>query len=168
MTRHRYMAQTSTVLECKNIEVAISKTSSGVGLRLKVPPELEALCKGIARGQKSESARWRNFEAQASFYRVNGEWEAIMLEGSRACGVRFYSDYGSEVLLGNDGEVNVAPLRTVGASGEDGVKLTSDGFSTITLAKMEEYVRRLGIFLKWLYKEHISEREVRATITLEV
>lgn len=141
--------------------VEITKESGKVFVNLKIPEEVEQLFIDTSAGETQQSNAWFDKNQKGIiFYKQPKELENKLCEIDEYV----YSDFGSGLM--KDNYINVSILRTVGVS--KGIKLYSKGFSSLTNADLQNYVKKLGVYIKKLWESNISSTKIKSVITFEI
>lgn len=136
-------------------------------IRLKLAPSLEALFKWASRGERASDV-WRDEDGSPALFHAfrnsYGEYEnnAPALTAFYSA-LRHSNKYGANLMDGD--RANIALLRSVGTSTDEGVRLKFDGVYS------EEALKNLGLALREtvvaLYKQFIRKVRVRASLAIE-
>lgn len=153
----------------KQITLTLERSQDKVKLVLRVPKEVEDYYKAISDGETQRSNVWfleseSDNPIGAQFYKLTDKTAKIADSLSRyyPC----FDNFGAELL---DGErINLAPLRTVGASSEKGVVIYSNRFDSVNMIDFEAYIKRLGALTKMLWLDYIGSKQVKAVISFEL
>jgi hypothetical protein len=144
----------------RNAYVEIKKEGGKMCISFKIPSEIEDFFKSISEGKTKKSGAWFKGEEGVEYYAQPEELERKLtsIDGN------VFSDFGSGLI--RDGRINVAVLRCVGSS--KGVKITSDGFSAVSNAELQDYIKKIGLYIKKLWESNISSTTIKSTITFEL
>lgn len=140
--------------------VEITKEVGKVYISLKIPQEIEDFFKDTSEGKTQTSEAWFKKGVGIEFYKQPKELEQKLTEIDSYV----YSDFGSGLM--KNGKINVSILRSVGIS--KGIKIHSNGFSGLTNADLQSYVKRLGLYIKALWESNISTTKIKSVITFEL
>ena len=140
--------------------IEITKETGKIYISLKIPTEIEDFFKNISEVKSRTSETWFQKDKGVEYYSQPKELEKKLTEIDEYV----FSDFGSGLM--RDNLINVAILRTIGCS--KGVKIHSDGFSSLTNADLQDYVRRLGLYIKRLWESNISSTKIKSVITFEI
>ncbi len=140
--------------------IEITKETGNIFINLKIPLEIEEFFKSVSGGETQESNAWYSKGKGVIFYKQTKEIEKKLTDIEDYV----FSDYGSGLM--RDNFINVSILRSVGAS--KGIKINSKAFSSFTNADLQEYVRRLGLYIKKLWESNISSTKIKSVITFEI
>jgi hypothetical protein len=140
--------------------VEITKEVGKIYISLKIPSEIEEFFKGNAGGETQVSEAWFSKGGGVPFYKQPKELDKKLVELDSY----IFSDYGSGLIKGD--KINVAVLRSVGVS--KGIKIHSEGFSGFTNAELQDYVKRLGMYIKTLWESNVSTTKIKSVITFEL
>ncbi len=145
----------------KKIYITLEKDAMGISISLKIPEEIEEYYKSLSKGELQLSKGWFLKKGSgAPFYKLNED----ALRNEKRIDSDTFSDFGNGLLRNDD--INTAILRTVGAS--EGIKITSEHFSSVNNIDLEYYVKRLGSFTKRLWETSISKKVIKSVITFEI
>ena len=145
----------------KKIYITIEKEKNQVYLTLKVPEEIEDYYKSASKGNVKKSGTWfKEDGSPAEFYAITDE----LVQYERNLDSYSFSDFGTGLL--NSGRFNTAILRCVGAS--DKVIIKSENFNIVSNMELEEYVRRVGLFVKRFWETTISKQKIKSVISYEL
>lgn len=144
----------------RNAYVEIKKEGGKMCISFKIPSEIEDFFKSISEGKTKKSGAWFKGDDGVEYYAQPEELERKLtsIDGN------VFSDFGSGLI--RDGRINVAVLRCVGSS--KGVKITSDGFSAVSNAELQDYIKKIGLYIKKLWESNISSTTIKSTITFEL
>ena len=153
----------------KKITITLERKNDNVFLHLKIPIELERFFRKISNNETQKSIKWfsdinSNINTAAKFYKLTQEYQRIERKVNNNTNLNFFNDYGDGLI--RDGSINLALLRTVGAS--KGVKLYCDRSWGIDNMDLENYVRHLGLFTKKLWEQVITRQKLKAIISFEI
>ena len=145
----------------EKILLNIERKKGKLALYVKIPKRLEDYFQKASNQATKQSGMWKNKEgAWCMFYELSNEY--VDLEAKLAYAV--FNDYG-DGLMRHD-KINLAPLRTVGAS--KGVYLFAESFQAIDNVNFEFYIRQLGMCTKAIWEQMIRDKSVKAIISFEV
>jgi hypothetical protein len=150
----------------KKIIIKLSGRQDKISLYLKIPKEMEDYFKNLSASKTEKSNYWfiRKKELisdQAEFYCISDQYSGVEKTFYQSA----FNSYGCG-LIDNSGRINLAPLRTCGAS--KGVYLTSERFGNISNIDFEYYIRKLGENAKEIWKNFITPKEIKAVISFEI
>lgn len=153
----------------KKIRISVKREGARVCLAIKVPTEIEEFYKNLApSGGVQTSSVWLKSENEgADFYLDSPKHKKLVDNLGYIGDITAYSNFGGG-LISDTGKINIAPLRAVGASSDEGVILYSDRFDTTNMVDFELYIKNLAQIAKKLWVDYISNNEVKANITFEV
>lgn len=157
--------------ETKKITITLERKQDRINFVLKVPSEIEEYYKSISGGETQQSTMWLKDVVDSnsvvvsegvSFYKLTEKTERIAqsLSTFYPC----FDDFGAELLNGD--RINLAPLRTVGAS--EGVVMYSNRFDNVNMIDFEMYIKKLGSLTKMLWLDYIGDKQVKAVISFEL
>ncbi len=145
----------------KILYITLERENGNLFIFIKVPEEIESFFKELSKGKTKQSEVWLTPDNKgAEFYLLTPQYE----EMEKKINSMFFNDYGSGLINGD--RINLAPLRTVGAS--MGVKLKSDRFSQMPNLDLEFYIRELGRGVKNLWESSISKEKIKGVLTFEI
>ena len=145
----------------RKVFITIEKQVGKVIVSLKVPDEIEDFFRKASKGVNKTSTNWKTADDEdVKFYNQPSELERQLTALDDYC----FSDYGSGLINGS--RINVAILRTVGASKK--IDITCETFASISNAELENYVRRLGLYIKKLWETAIATTKIKSVITYEI
>lgn len=172
-----------TVLEAKPAKVTIpeavakpvkpvAKVRQKISIRLlrnenmvavKVPAEIENFYKSISNGEITQSTSWfKEDGTPVSFYKLSDE----MRVSEKRISDRTFSDFGSQLVNGD--AINTALLRIVGVSKGRGIKVKSKSFAYVSTMDFDFFLKKFGVFVKLLWENYISTKEIKAVISYEL
>lgn len=105
--------------------VEIVRTQDSLRVKLQVPEEIETFFMRQGDREKQQSGKWKVDGNGAQFWKIGSGRALAEFLNANKC----FNDYG-DGLFNADDKINIAPLRTVGAT--DGVTLTADTFNNVT------------------------------------
>lgn len=145
----------------KKAYVEITKEIGCIYLSIKIPSEVEDLFKSMSKNNIKKSNAWFDKDnIGIDYYAQPEELERKLVEIEK----EVYSDFGSGLM--RDNYINVAVLRCVGAS--NGVKIHSEGFDSLSNADLQDYVRRIGLYIKKLWETNITTTKIKSIISFEL
>lgn len=148
----------------KKVNITLERDNGVVKLLIKIPKEVEDYFSNLSGGVQKISKVWLKEDGSGcKFYQVTPAYEVI--EKRLSTEGRVFNDFG-ELLIGSNEAVNLAPLRTVGAS--EGVTLVCGGFASIDNLTFEYYIKQLAIIVKGLLENCIAKKKIVAEITYKV
>lgn len=162
---NRDIASVSIIEEKKHKQtrkayVELKKEAGKIYISFKIPEEIENFFKSVSEEKVKKSSAWFKGEEGVDYYAQPEELETKLT----SIDSYVFSDFGSGLI--RDGKINVAILRCVGSS--KGVKINSDGFSAVSNAELQDYVKRIGMYIKKLWESNISSTTIKSTITFEL
>lgn len=148
----------------KEIEITLERTKdSQFMLFIKIPTELEKFFANISENKTNKSTRWNLQNGKgAEFYTLTPKYESMEAKINEKFSV--FNNYGSGLYASD--KINLAPLRTVGAS--KGITLVSKKFVSITNLDFQQYIRVLAECTKKIWTSFISGKKLRGVITFEI
>ena len=145
----------------EKILLNIERKKGKLTLYVKIPKRLEDYFAKASGSTTKQSGMWKDKYGQGcQFYELSDEY--VQLERKLAFAV--FNDYGDGLMRHE--KINLAPLRTVGAS--NGVYLFADSFQAIDNVNFEYYIRQLGMCTKGIWEQMIRDKSVKAIISFEV
>ena len=145
----------------EKILLNIERKKGKLTLYVKIPKRLEDYFEKASNSITKQSSMWKNKEGEGCmFYELSPEY--IQLEQKLSFAV--FNDYGDGLMRHE--KINLAPLRTVGAS--KGIYLFADSFQAIDNVNFEYYIRQLGMCTKGIWEQMIRDKSVKAIISFEV
>lgn len=149
----------------KVIDITLKKEGMESVINLKVSPEIEDYFKRASQkvsktGYTETSNKWFDAEGEGlEFYKKNEKLSDK---------VESYPDvmdnFGNGIMEGN--RINLALLRIVGISGEDGVSIKTEDLLGHEEANV--YVQKLADWVVQFYQNHLRDHSLSASITLEL
>jgi hypothetical protein len=132
---------------------------------VKIPKEIEDFFANASTGTDT-SSYWTDKDNNGqNFYRISDDMRA-KLQNLNLNSNGFINEYGNGLLASNnDNKINIAPLRTIGAS--KGVWLHCTNINDRNI-DFDYYLRELGLFSKELFENLIANRKVKAEIVFEL
>ncbi len=146
----------------KKIELKLVRNSGCIALDLKIPTDFEEFFKSLSEGKKQSSTYWfvnKTKSQPADFYKLTKSYEEIEKKFYNS-----FNHYGYGLIQNQ--KINLAPLRTIGAS--KGIIIYSKRFDEISNFALSFYIKELGLYTKKLYEEMIANKTITATITFEL
>ena len=148
----------------KKLHLQVERVQVEYLLKVRIPVALEELFKKMSEGaEPHKSTVWvlPNGEG-AKFYNRSMQYQRME---ERLAG-NTLNDYGASLIEGS--RVNIAPLRTIGAS--KGVTLTCKKWNTNNPNNLDldYYVKELAQYAQAIWKEYIQKAKIKATITFDV
>lgn len=151
-------------VEIKKINIRLKRDNDAFGLHIKIPKEMEKFFSGLSKGKTQKSGSWKYKDGKgAEFYQITKDYEKLEKEINHTR--QTTNEYGHG-LLKNGHIVNLAPLRSVGAS--KGIHIFCDRFANISNMDFKFYIEELGKCAKDLWAGVIANKEVKAEITFEI
>ena len=152
----------------KKIFLALTRLPDGkLEFKIKIPVELERFFEQMSSKEIEQSAQWLDKgKSGLEFYLLNENYKKVENTLSRQFGALYFNDYGSGLFKNN--RINLAPLRTKGASKGSGVSMISSKFEAISNLEFEDYIRKLGEATKTIYNYFINGKKIKAYLTFEV
>ena len=150
-----------TTVKKEKILLNIERRKGKLALYVKIPQRLEEYFKQASAESPKQSAVWKDKKGiGAKFYVLIQDYQDLEAKLQYAV----FNDYGQGLLKAD--RINLAPLRTVGAS--EGVYIFSDNFQAIDNVNYEYYIRQLGLCTKSIWEQIIRDRKVKAIISFEI
>jgi hypothetical protein len=140
--------------------IEITRETGEIFISLKIPSEIEEFFKTTSNGDVQQSEAWFQKDKGVMFYKQPAELEKKLLEIDDYV----FSSYGFGLM--KNGKINVAILRSVGVS--KGIKIHSKGFESFSNADLQDYVRKLGLYIKILWESNVSTTRIKSVITFEI
>ena len=144
------------------IKISIEKDASKVSIKIKIPKELEEFFKTLGNGATSISQKWLQGTKGAKFYALTTDYDKV----KSILPTNIINDFGNGLYF--NGQINIAPLRCVGASSEKGVELSSARNWDISGLDLEYYIRELGNTAKKIWSGFIAKTSIKALISFEL
>ena len=151
----------------KVLSLTLHKEGMETVLNIKAAKEIEDFFRNSAKPTKRSdpetetSKKWLDKDDEGlEFYKKNEK-----LGGRVASYGRILDNFGNG-LLGDNGEINLALLRIVGISSEDGVSVKTEDL--LGYQEMKEYIEKLAQWTKAFYEENLRDQDLSAEITFEV
>lgn len=139
------------------INITLEKNGLDVLMRLKIDPEIEQFFKHASQGQTETSQVWLSENGSGlKFYKKS---EAV---GNKVTGFEVIDNFGS--MLNDDNRINVALLRTVGAS--NGITIKTEDL--LSYEEMKSYIEDLAVWTRGFYEAVLRPASISATIGFEV
>jgi len=149
----------------KVIDITLRKEEMDSFINIKVSPEIETYFRKAAekvdrRNSTEVSNKWFDENGDGlSFYKKNEKLSSK---------VENYPDvmdnFGNGLM--DSHRINLALLRIVGISGEDGVTIKSD--ELIGHEEANAYVQKLADWTVQFYQTHLRDHSLSASVTLEL
>ncbi len=150
----------------KRINITLERDAENVGLYIKVPKDFEDYFAKLSKGEVETSGTWyHKDDTGAKFHKLTDQYQKISdsLNRDYPC----FNSYGNGLVESTRSDsINIAPLRTVGAS--KGIRIHSSRFDEMNAVDFELYIRRLAGIAKKLWDGFIGTKKVKATIAFEV
>lgn len=147
----------------KKLHLQVEKANGFYKLKIRIPSELEDVFKKMGEGIEPKiSSVWLNEQGQGvQFYSVSEEHRVADSNLSNCV----FNNFGAGLL---DGElINIAPLRTIGAS--KGVTITCNRWDTgSSNLDLDYYVRELALYCKTAWSKYVQKKKIKALITFDV
>jgi hypothetical protein len=139
------------------INITLEKNGLDVIMRLKIDPEIENFFKQAGNSQFETSAVWLDEAGTGLKFYKKSEAVAGKVQGFDAI-----DNFGS--MLSDDGRINVALLRTVGAS--EGITIKTEDL--LSYEEMKSYIEDLAVWTRGFYESVLRPAGINATIGFEV
>ena len=145
----------------EKILLNIERKKGKLTLYVKIPKRLEDYFSGASANETQQSTTWQDKEGVGCvFYILSDAHRELETSLSYAT----FNDFGDGLIRQN--RINLAPLRTVGAS--KGVYLFASNFQAIDNVNFEHYIKQLGLCTKMIWETMIRDKKVKAIISFEV
>lgn len=150
----------------KAVELTLHKEGMDTMLHIKAAKEIEDFFKRASaksgKSAKTEvSEKWLDQESEGIEFYVKNEKLS-----NRVANYGPIMDNFGNGLMDTEGRINLALLRIVGISGEDGVTIKTDDL--LGFQEMKEYISLLAEWTKAFYNENLRDQDLSAVITIEV
>lgn len=151
----------------KVLDLTLKKEGMETVLHIKAAKEIEdyfkkASVNGKRTGQKTEtSEKWLDKNDEGLEFYIKNE----KLSNKVGSHGPIMDNFGNG-LIADDGRINLALLRIVGISGEDGVTVKTDDL--LGFQEMREYIENLANWTKSFYEENLRDQDLSATISFEL
>lgn len=152
----------------KVLDLTLHKEGMETVLHIKAAKEIEdyfrrASVKQCARksGEKTEtSGKWLSAEGEGLEFYVKNE----QLSNKVSSYGPIMDNFGNGLMDGD--KINLALLRLVGISDDEGITVKTDDL--LGFEEMKSYVNLLGQWTKAFYEENLRDGDLSATVTFEV
>lgn len=159
-SRRKYMSKKRV------LDVSLHKEGLKTYLKLKAAPEIEDYFRRAAENEfgidaKEQSSKWRNESGSGLVFYKKSE----KLSNKVTNYGPIMDNFGNG-LLDNAGRVNLALLRIVGISREDGVTISTEDLLGYEETRL--YIEGLASWAKSFYEENLRDQDFTASVTFEV
>mgnify|MGYP003471788559 FL=1 len=146
------------------IELDLSRNGLNTILKIKVAPAIEEFFKQAVDGRMETSSKWLDENGDGlRFYKKS---ETMSRLGDQR---QVIDNFGNGLLENNGSntlKINVAPLRIVGASSENGVSITTDDL--LSYEEQKQYIKALAEWAKIFYENDLQPAVIAGKISFEV
>lgn len=151
-----------TIMRKRVLDISLSKRGFENLITIKAVPEIEDYFKRAAGDKGTElSSKWLNSDGDGlTFYKKSEK-----LTG-KVSGYGPVMDNFGNGLTDDGGRINLALLRIVGISGENGVTIQTDDL--LGYEETKQYIEALGSWTKAFYEDNLRDQDLTASITFEV
>lgn len=150
----------------KVLDLTLEKVGMDSVLHIKAAKEIEDFFKKASvksdKSAKTEtSTKWVDKEDDGIEFYVKNEKLSNKVGGYGA----IMDNFGNGLMEG-DGKINLAILRIVGISSEEGVTIKTDDL--LGFQEMRQYIENLAGWTKAFYEENLRDQDISASVTFEV
>lgn len=149
------------IMRKRVLEINLQKRGFDNLITLKAVPEIEDYFKRAAGDVTEQSSKWLDGEGEGlNFYKKSEK-----LTG-KVSGYGPVMDNFGNGLTDDGGRINLAFLRIVGISGENGVTIKTDDL--LGYEETKEYIQALASWTQAFYEDNLRDQDITSTITFEV
>lgn len=154
------------IMRKKVLDLTLHKEGLDTVLVIKAAKEIEDFFKKASnksgRSAKTEtSAKWLDKEGDGLEFYVKNEKLSNKVEAYGPV----MDNFGNG-LMDSDGRINLALLRIVGISGENGVSIKTDDL--LGFQETRQYIEQVAQWTKSFYEENLRDQDLTATISFEI
>ncbi len=154
------------IMRKKVLDLTLEKRGMETVLHLKAAKEIEDFFKKASaksgKSAKTEtSSKWRNGENEGLVFYVKNEQLTGRVEGYGPV----MDNFGNG-LTDNEGKINLALLRIVGISSENGVTVKTDDL--LGFQETKQYIEDMANWAKSFYEENLRDQDLVASVSFEV
>jgi hypothetical protein len=139
------------------INITLEKNGMDILLKLKVAEEVEAFFKNASNGNTEQSNYWLDEENNGVIFYLKSEKVAHKVPS-----IEVIDNFGSELI--REGKINVALLRSVGAS--QGVTIKCNDL--LGYEEMKVYIEQLALWTRSFYETTMRPAQISAQIAFDV
>lgn len=145
-------------------EAEIQKSAYDVVLKIKVAPEIETYFKNAGIRQKpldyiERSAKWLDKDGNGLQFYIKDE----KLSG-KVPSFSVMDNFGNG-LMDNQMRINLALLRTVGASDPDGISIRTNDL--LSFEEIKVYIQKLADWTRDFYELELRDHVITSSINIE-
>lgn len=148
------------------INIVLQKNGMDVVLKLKVAPEIEDYFKRVASGESSRFEDVTHTEQSSKWLDESGTGLKFYIKsekmGNKVPGIDVIDNFGNGLI--DSGRINVALLRTVGASNE----ITIQTNDLLSYEEMKSYIEDLANWTRAFYENVLRPAEIRVSVGFDV
>ncbi len=141
------------------IDIGLVKEGLNTVMTIKVADELETYFKTLAGNDTEQSSKWLDKNNRGLYF-----YKKVEAMSQKVGSVQVMDNFGNGLFDDQTGRINVALIRTVGAS--KGISIKTQGL--MTYSEMETYIKELATWVKGFYEEQMRPAEIKAKISMEV